>query len=124
MVSMKKCPIDTAMKYIGKKWSINIIRDMFEGKKRFKDFLKSNPNLSTKVLSERLRDLEAYGLIKKSVVSMNPVLIEYELTKKGKGLKGILYELALFAFSECSSEICTSKIPKKKAIAMIKQKFR
>ena len=37
---MKNCPIETAFEHMGKKWAINIIRDMFFGKKRFKEFLE------------------------------------------------------------------------------------
>ena len=54
----KCCPIETALKYIGKKWSINIIRDLFMGKRRFRDFLNSSAELSTKMLSQRLKELE------------------------------------------------------------------
>ena len=102
---MKVCPIETAMQYVGKKWAVNIIRDLFLGKNRFSHFLHSNPNLSTKMLSARLRDLEKNGFITKRVVSTSPLYVEYSLTNKGRALNGILLELAVFSFRFCASEV-------------------
>jgi DNA-binding HxlR family transcriptional regulator len=104
----KMCPIDCCMLYIGKKWGIQIIRDLINGKKRFKDFLQSNKDLTTKVLSERLKELEKNGIINKSIVSTTPISIEYSLTEKGKGLKGVLKEMMIFSQSQCPEMIsCT-----------------
>ena len=118
----KCCPIDNALKYIGKKWSIHIIRDLFMGEKRFSEFLKSNPNLSTKMLSVRLRELEENKIISKKVVSVSPVKIEYGLTKKGEALSGVLRELSLFSFTQYSKDVCGKQDPKK-AIALTKKVF-
>lgn len=102
---MRACPIETAVGYIGKKWAVNIVRDLFIGKKRFSQFLHANPDLSTKMLSTRLRELEKDGFITKRVVSTNPIYIEYALTGKGRALNGILLELAVFSFRFCPSEV-------------------
>lgn len=99
------CPIEPTLELIGRKWSMNIIRDLFMGKKRFKDFLESNPDLSTKMLSERLKDLETSGMIEKNIVSKSPITVQYALTKKGRGLNKILYEVAAFSLCECPEEI-------------------
>jgi len=65
LVEEVKCPIETGLKYLGKKWSFEIIRDMFFGKKRFNEFLASKPKLSSKVLSTRLKELQGNGIIEK-----------------------------------------------------------
>ncbi len=116
---MKKCPIDNTLKYIGKKWSIPILRDLFLGRTRFSEFLEANNNLSTKMLSTRLKDLEKNGVIEKRIVETHPVLIEYHLTKKGKGLGKILYELCMFSINEFSGDVCggVSKADMKKRVA-------
>ncbi len=101
MVHIQKCPIETALEYIGKKWTFEIVRDLFFGKKHFNDFLKSNPDLSGKVLSERLKELGENGIIEKKVSNTFPVSIEYELTPKGRALNRIVYELAVFAMNFC-----------------------
>ncbi|MCD4807654.1 MAG: helix-turn-helix transcriptional regulator [Methanococcoides sp.] len=101
MGELKRSPIDKAIKIISKKWTLNIIRDMFCGKKQFNEFLKSNPKLSSKVLSDKLRQLEQDELIEKVIVSKTPLSIEYHLTGKGNNLNRVLYELSEFAYKEC-----------------------
>jgi DNA-binding HxlR family transcriptional regulator len=59
------CPVDRTLNLFNKKWSIQIIRDMFFGKKHFKEFKEDKPNLSNKVLSSCLKELEENGLIEK-----------------------------------------------------------
>lgn len=102
---IKHCPVETAFEHIGKKWAINIIRDMFIGKKRFKEFLEENPELSGKVLSQRLRELENEGLIAKKIVSKTPLKAEYELTDKGRNLDKVLYEIVMFSMKNYSNEV-------------------
>ena len=102
---IKHCPIETAFERIGKKWAINILRDLFLGKKRFREFLEANPELSGKVLSQRLKDLEKENLIKKKVVSKTPLIAEYELTERGKNLDKVLYEIIMFSMKNYSKEV-------------------
>lgn len=104
MFCVKTCPIDAALKYVGKKWSIELIKDMFFGLKRFNEFLNANPKLSAKILSLRLKEMEKNGLIEKKVISVTPLSIEYHLTDKGRALNHVIYELAIFAMTACESE--------------------
>ena len=90
------CPVDKTLKLINKKWSIQIIRDLFFGKKHFKEFKEDKPNLSNKVLSSCLKELEENGLIRKEVLNTTPVTTEYYLTEYGKSMNRIVYELAMF----------------------------
>ncbi|WP_406661667.1 helix-turn-helix domain-containing protein [Methanolobus sp. ZRKC3] len=101
MGELKHSPIDKAIKLVSKKWTLNIIRDIFCNKKQFNEFLKSNPKLSSKVLSDKLRQMEQDELIEKVIVSKTPLRIEYHLTSKGKNLNKILYEFSVFAYKEC-----------------------
>ncbi|MHA2392426.1 MAG: winged helix-turn-helix transcriptional regulator [Promethearchaeota archaeon] len=103
--NMKKCPIEVALCYLGKKWTIQIVRDLFKGKKRFSEFLKSNPQISTKMLSLRLKELQNSGLIKKAIISTTPVIIEYTLTQKGNALNRILFQLAEFSLKNYPNEV-------------------
>ena len=98
------CPVNKALVFISKKWSIEIIRDMFFGKKRFKEFKEGNPNLSNKVLSDCLKNLENNRLIKKEIVNSTPVSTEYHLTERGKALNRVIYELAVFALEDCNDK--------------------
>ena len=94
------CPVDKTLNLISKKWSIQIIRDMFFGKKHFKDFKEDKPKLSNKVLSSCLKDLEENGLIEKKVLNTTPVTTEYYLTEYGRSMNRIVYELAMFTLDD------------------------
>jgi DNA-binding HxlR family transcriptional regulator len=109
--NIKKCPIEVAMSYLGKKWTMQIIRDLFKGKKRFSEFLVSNPQLSTKMLSLRLKELNKSGLIEKKIYSSTPVIVEYSLTQKGEALNKVLFQLAEFSLKNYPNEVY-NQIPK------------
>ena len=94
------CPVDRTLNLISKKWSIQIIRDMFFGKKHFKEFKEDKPKLSNKVLSSCLKDLEEKGLIEKKVLNTTPVTTEYYLTEYGRSMNRIIYELAMFTLND------------------------
>ena len=96
----KVCPIECTLDTIGGKWSINIIRDLFLGKTRFSQFLESNNGLSGKVLSTRLRELQAQGLVEKEVVEITPLRAQYKLTEKGWALGNLLYHLAMYSMNQ------------------------
>jgi len=103
--NMINCPIEVTLNIVGKKWSINIIRDLFKGKTRFTEFLESNPQLSTKMLSLRLKELQKLDIIKKTIKSTTPILIEYSLTQKGKSLNRLLFQLAEFSLKNYPNKV-------------------
>lgn len=85
------CPVfQHAVELIGRRWSGAIIRVLLSGSVRFGDILQRIPNLSDRLLSERLRELEAEGIITRSVYPDVPVRIEYRLTEKGRELEAIV----------------------------------
>ena len=92
---IKKCPIELVVNLIRKKWVIQIIRDLFYGKTRFNEFKEGKPDLSNKVLSNCLKDMEKNGLIHKIVDKIDKKNVKYKLTEKGKSLNRVLYEIAM-----------------------------
>ena len=78
-----KCPMELAMELISRKWVIQILKDMFFGKKRFNEFKEGKPNISNKVLSNCLKEMEENGIITRNS-DKNNQSIEYTLTDKGK----------------------------------------
>ena len=90
--------IDDTFGYLRKKWNIQIIKGLFCDCKHFKDFLEQHPTLSSKVLAERLKELEEEGIIEKK--SVNSTQTEYCLTEKGLRLNKIIYEMFDFALDE------------------------
>ena len=94
---IKACPIGLVVNLIRKKWVIHIIRDLFYGKTRFNEFKEDKPDLSNKVLSNCLKDMEENGLIRKVVDKIDKKNIRYYLTDKGKSLNKILYEISVLS---------------------------
>ena len=94
----EKCPMELAMELISRKWVIQILRDMFFGKKRFNEFKDGKSNLSNKVLSNCLKEMEENGLISRNSDENNQS-IDYTLTDKWKKLNKVIYELAMFTLT-------------------------
>jgi len=92
--------VDDTFSYLRKKWTIPIIKGLFCDCKNFKGFLELNPGLSSKVLSERLKELEKNGIVEKVVLNSSAGHTEYYLTEKGRGLNRIIFEMFNFALDE------------------------
>lgn len=84
------CPVETTLTLIGDKWKVLILRDLMPGTKRFGELKKSVGNVSQKVLTSQLRDMENNGLLIRTVYAEVPPRVEYSLTDLGKSLKPIL----------------------------------
>lgn len=92
------CPkFESAFELIGKRWTGLIIRVLLSGPKRFKDMTEIITNVSSKVLTERLKELETAGIVSRVVYPEMPVRIEYCLSEKGKDLLPVLDELQKWA---------------------------
>ena len=94
---LKSCPIETTFRIIGKRWTVLIIREMLRGHKQFNRFMENIQGISPKVLTERLRELEHLGIVRRKIVSEYPVKIEYSLTDLGKGFEPVLLSAASFS---------------------------
>lgn len=93
------CPVETTLTLIGDKWKVLILRDLLTGTKRFGELKKSLGNVSQKVLTAQLRDMEESGLINRKVYAEVPPRVEYSLTALGESLNPILD--AMKCWGEC-----------------------
>ena len=84
------CPVETTLTLIGDKWKVLILRDLMTGTKRFGELKKSVGNVSQKVLTAQLKDMEESGLVNRKAYAEVPPRVEYSLTALGKSLKPIL----------------------------------
>lgn len=89
-LTLPACPVETTLQLIGDKWKVLILRDLVGGTKRFGELKKSIGNVSQKVLTAQLRDMEEKGLIHRKVYAEVPPRVEYTLTETGYSLKPIL----------------------------------
>lgn len=84
------CPVETTLMLISDKWKVLILRDLMPGTKRFGELKKSVGNVTQKVLTAQLRQMEESGLIIRTVYPEVPPRVEYTLTELGYSLKPIL----------------------------------
>lgn len=84
------CPITNVLDILGDKWTLLVIRDLVLGKRRFQEFTSSPERIASNILADRLKKLEAAGLVIRQAYQRNPVRYEYLLTEKGEGLKPVL----------------------------------
>ena len=82
-----------AVELVGKRWTGAILFVLLDGPARFSDFKHLVPELSDRLLSERMKELEAEGLVVRHVYDDTPVRVEYELTEKGRALEPALRSL-------------------------------
>lgn len=76
-----------AVELIGKRWSGAILAVLLDGPLHFSDIRRLVPDISDRLLSERLKELEAQGIVERRVIDGSPVRTEYTLTEKGLALE-------------------------------------
>ena len=84
------CPVETTLTLISNKWKVLILRDLLPGIKRFGELRRSVTGISQKVLTAQLREMEADGLLTRTVYAEVPPRVEYALTELGQSLRPIL----------------------------------
>ena len=93
------CGVTNTLKVIGSKWTVLILRDLMESKKRFGELQRSLKGISPKTLSIRLQELEREKIVKKKIFAEVPLHVEYSLTEKGESLNEII--CAMRNWGEC-----------------------
>ncbi len=88
-----ECPFVYSLSLMGKRWKPAILWKMTEGYYRFGEFKKAIPNISEKMLTQHLRELENDGLIVRTIYPEIPARVEYTLTDLGASLQPILEQL-------------------------------
>lgn len=88
--TLPACPVETTLTLISDKWKVLILRDLLPGTKRFGELKKSIGSVSQKVLTAQLRQIEASGLLTRTVYPEVPPRVEYSLTELGYSLKPVL----------------------------------
>ena len=92
------CPLyHEAIELVGRRWTGAILRVLLDGALRFSEIAQSVPELSDRLLSERMKELEARGIVQRTVHSGPPVRVEYGLSRMGHELEPALSELQHWA---------------------------
>lgn len=95
-VPQTKCPIDITVQMLANKWTIAILRELLQGPKRPSDLERNLRGISAKTLSERLHDLQAWGLVVRQSHPEVPPRVEYSLTEMGLQLRAPMKVLKEF----------------------------
>lgn len=82
--------VNDTINVISGKWKLPIIGSLLFGKKRFREMEREIPRITPRMLSKELRDLEANGIVTRTVYDTVPVTVEYELTASGQSFQSVL----------------------------------
>lgn len=91
---MSGCPVETTISVVGGKWKVVILWRLAGGTKRFNELQRSISQITRKMLTEQLRELERDGLIVRSVYSEVPPKVEYSLSDYGKTFIPVMQAMA------------------------------
>ena len=92
------CPLyHEAVELVGRRWTGAILRVLMDGPMRFSEISQAVPELSDRLLSERMKELEARGIVRRTVHPGPPVRVEYSLSRMGHELEPALSELQRWA---------------------------
>jgi DNA-binding HxlR family transcriptional regulator len=89
----RECPLSTTVQHVGEWWTLLILHDAFDGYTRFDQF-QQNLNISTSMLTTRLKTLVADDLLERRLYQDKPARYEYVLTERGRSLRPVLVALA------------------------------
>lgn len=92
-------PLDRALRDVGDRWSLLVVAALVDGQRRFNDLQQRVPGIAPNILSRRLRDLEAAGLVVAEPYQRRPARMAYGLTASGSELAGVLDQLAAWGAS-------------------------
>jgi DNA-binding HxlR family transcriptional regulator len=90
-------PLTEAVELIGRRWTGSVLRAVMAGRTRFSAIAGAIPGISDRLLSQRLKELEALGAVERNVTPSTPVAIEYTLTPMGESLIPVLLEIERWA---------------------------
>lgn len=91
-----QCPVTATLELIGGKWKTIILYSLSNGTRRFGEIAVRIPDISRKVLTEQLKELEADGLVKREEFKEIPPRVEYSLTDLGRSLSSVFNALEIW----------------------------
>ncbi|MGW8379624.1 helix-turn-helix domain-containing protein [Streptomyces sp. ODS28] len=87
------CAVELAMEVLGGRWKLAILRKLMDGTRRFNELQRELPSVTQRMLTRQLRELEADGLVRRTVYAQVPPKVEYALTGTGRSLDEITRRL-------------------------------
>ena len=94
---LEPCPIERGMRIIGGKWKGSILWHLQDGPLRFNELARQMGGATRKMVTQRLRELEAGGLVERRVIRDRPIAVSYEITDFGRSALVVLDQLRVWA---------------------------
>jgi DNA-binding HxlR family transcriptional regulator len=94
------CPVARGLDVIGERWALLIVRELLLGAQRFSDLRRALPRASSNMLTDRLRELEAHGVVQRRMLPPPAASWVYELTERGRGLEPVLDAIGTWGRAE------------------------
>jgi DNA-binding HxlR family transcriptional regulator len=92
-IDRANCPVERTLEVIGGRWKVLILRELFQGVKRFNELQRAINGITQKMLTQQLREMESDGIVHREIYLQVPPKVEYSLTPLGESLKPIIYAM-------------------------------
>jgi DNA-binding HxlR family transcriptional regulator len=128
------CPVAMAAEVLGSRWTLILIRELVAGSTRFNDLRRGVPRMSPALLSKRLKELTAAGVVNRCESASEPGVFEYHLTEAGRDLRAVVEAVGIWGQRWVSSDVtldnldpsllmwdmrrnlCTSPLPERRSV--------
>jgi DNA-binding HxlR family transcriptional regulator len=97
------CPVRATLALLGQKWTPHIVHELMDGKQRFNELATSVGGCNSRTLSDRLEELEDLGIVSRTIVTVMPPWVEYDLTPRGRDLGDALQPLGTWGLRHLST---------------------
>ncbi len=104
------CPVAMAAEILCPRWTIVVLRELIAGSTRFNDLRRGVPRMSPALLSQRLKDLEAADIVRRTASPKEPGVFEYQLTPRGRELRPLIEAFGVWGHRWVESELSLQKL--------------
>ncbi len=111
-----RCPVSCVLDLLGDKWTLLVVRDLLLGKQTYSEFQQSPEGIPTNILAERLRRLQATGIVERTAYQERPVRYAYHLTARGRDLETVLQ-----AMIDWGNRYIPGTVPRERIEALLAQ---
>ena len=111
------CAVANSLDIVGDKWSLLVVRDLLHGKRTYGELASSPERIPTNILADRLKRLEAAGIISSAAYQERPVRYAYTLTPKGSALGDVLLAFVRWGRQYIPGTVVMSEVPASAASA-------
>jgi len=98
------CPVSMAAEIVCSRWTLLVLRELVLGSTRFNELRRGVPNMSPALLSKRLKELEAAGIVSRVAMEREPDVFEYRLTEAGRELRPIIEAIGVWGHRWVTTE--------------------